>query len=411
MDRYIKRHLEFAIERAEKMFAALLISGARQTGKTRLLRERYPRLPYVTLDDPVQHQEAVNNPGGFFETHVPPVVVDEIQYAPELFRYIKMIADGVHDGKRKKGLFFMSGSQQYVLMKNVSESLAGRIGILNLLGLSRREIEDIDFRLPFLPSPDYFAERKSSVSGSNSKDIWEAILKGCLPELQNPDTDRELFYSAYVKTYIERDVRQLVNIGDELAFLKFMTAMAARTGQLLNYTSIAQDIGLSVSTIERWVSILRASNIIYLLQPYHTNMLKRAIRTPKLYFLDTGLVCYLSGWNTAMVLERGAAAGAIFETYCIAEIIKSYTNTGREPPLYFYRDKEQHEIDVLIAENGTLYPLEIKKHASPRPEDLHAFRYIEHIPGTIRGPGGLICLYPSLTSLGEKDKVIPLGYV
>jgi predicted AAA+ superfamily ATPase len=409
--------MESAVRHLAKSFAVVLVTGSRQTGKTSLLQELYSALPYVTFDNPVQYNESVADPLGFFGKYVPPAVLDEIQYAPHLFPYIKMMADGVYgkgrygDRKRRKGLFFMSGSQQFVLMKNVSESLAGRIGILNLHGLSRREIAGNVFTKPFLPTKEYFKSRKPSVTNEDHKTIWEAIQRGCLPELQNPKTNREAFYSAYVKTYIERDVRQLANVGDELSFYQFMTAMAARNGQLLNYAAVAQDIGVSLPTIERWTSILRTSNIIFLLQPYHNNILKRALRTPKLYFLDTGLVCYLSGWNTPQVLERGAAAGAIFESYCIAEIIKSYANAGREPALFFYRDKEQNEIDLLIHENGTLYPVEIKKHATPRPEDIKAFRRIEKIPGIIRGPGGLICLYDDLAALSKEDMAIPVGYI
>jgi predicted AAA+ superfamily ATPase len=419
---YIKRHLEDAMRRMEKMFAVLLVSGARQTGKTRLLRELYPHLTYVSLDDAGQYQEAAFNPGGFFNKYSPPLVVDEVQYAPNLFPYIKLIADGViTNGVHAetaaqitgphKGLFFMSGSQQYLLMKNVSESLVGRIGILNLYGLSRREIFGQSFNKPFLPVDEYYRERKPGAVYQSYDKLWEAIHRGSYPELQNSEIDRESFYSAYVKTYIERDVRQLVNVGDELSFYQFMTAMAARNGQLLNYASIAEDIGLSLPTIKRWTSILLASNVIFLLQPYHTNMLKRAVRTPKLYFLDSGLVCFLSRWNTPEALERGAAAGAVFESYCIAEIIKSYANAGRDPSLYFYRDKEKNEIDLLIHENATLYPVEIKKYTDPRPDDTKAFKCIEKIPGLTRGSGGILCLCDRPLMLGEKDTAIPLGYI
>jgi predicted AAA+ superfamily ATPase len=289
--------------------------------------------------------------------------------------------------------------------------LAGRIGILNLYGLSRREIARQSFNKPFLPVDGYFQERKAEAEYQKFDQVWAAIHRGCYPELQNPEIDWEIFYSAYVKTYIQRDVRQLVNVGDELSFYQFMIAIAARNGQLLNYASVAADVGVSLPTVKRWVSILQASNIIYLLQPYQTNMLKRAIKTPKLYFLDSGLVCYLSRWTSPETLERGAAAGAIFESYCIAEIIKSYANAGRDPLLYFYRDKEQNEIDVLISENGTLHPIEIKRYADPRKDDTKAFKYLENIPGLKRGPGGILCLCDRPLMLGKQDSAIPLGYV
>jgi predicted AAA+ superfamily ATPase len=418
---YIVRHLEGTVKRVSKMFPALIITGARQVGKTWLLREMYPGLPYITLDDPVWLRAAQNDPGSVFRQVPPPVVLDEIQYAPGLFPLIKMIADGVYpDGtgapgakpgkSRGKGLFFMSGSQQFSLMKNVTESLAGRVGILSLLGLSRRETTGDSFSRPFLPTGDYFEGRNPRRAASRNN-IWETIQRGCLPEMVYPETDWELFYSAYVRTYIERDVRQLVNIGDEIAFLNFLTAMAARSGQLLNYAALSRETGVSLPTVERWTSMLRASNLIYLLQPYHNNVLKRALKTPKVYFLDTGLVCYLTRWTDPVVLERGAAAGHLFETYCMGEIIKSYTNAGREPPLFFYRDKEQNEIDLLIQENGILYPLEIKKHADPKPADIKSFRFLDKLPGAIRGPGGVICLYPDLAPLGGDDRVIPLEYI
>lgn len=389
------------------MFSSLIITGARQVGKTRLLKEVYSDLPYVTLDDPVQFRTAAMDSGSFFNINPPPVVVDEIQYAPELFPQIKIIADS----SREKGLFLMSGSQQFSLMNNVSESLAGRIGVLNLLGLSLRELGDIDFTQPFLPTREYIEARKKKDVPPASKDVWSIIQKGSLPEMQYPDTDWEMFYAAYVKTYIERDVRQLTNVGDELTFLRFMTAVAANSGMLLNNASISREIGVSQPTVERWISILRTSNIIYLLQPYYNNALKRAVKTPKLYFLDTGLACYLTGWNNPQVLERGAAAGKLFETLVVGEVIKSYTNAGREAPLYFYRDKEQNEIDLLIFENGTLYPIEIKKHANPQSDDISAFRYLDNIPGVVRGPGALICTYDRDASLGQNTRVMPLGLV
>jgi predicted AAA+ superfamily ATPase len=301
-------------------------------------------------------------------------------------------------------------------MKGVAESLAGRISVLNLLGLSRRDIAgstslNSSFTTPFLPTEAYFNSRANTLTIGSYADVWDAMFRGSLPLAQYPQSDWQLLYSSYLKTYIEREVRQLMNVGNEVAFLKFMTAIAANSGQLLNLTSISNHIGMSLSTVERWLSILITSNLVYLLQPYHNNILKRAIKTPKLYVLDTGLICYLTRWLNPEVLEHGAAAGEIFETYVVSEIIKSYTNAGIEPPLYFYRDKEQNEIDLLIHENGVLYPLEIKKHANPRADDIKAFHVLEKIPGITRGSGGVICLYDRLVSLGEHDAVIPLDYI
>ena len=404
---YIPRHLSKMLDRAAQMFPSVIVTGARQVGKTTLLRRARPDLPYVTLDDPIQLQAAIDEPGTFFKVNGPPLVLDEVQYSPGLFAQIKMIADE----RGEKGLFYLSGSQQFRLMKNISESLAGRIGVLTLGGLSRREIEGDGCDTPFLPTEDYLRSRANVASAPSFADVWSAIHRGSMPEMQQAGMDWQLFYGSYVRTYIERDVRELAKVGDEILFMKFMTALAATTGNLLNYANIARDVGISQPTVERWVSILVASNVVYLLQPYHNNVLKRAVKTPKIYFLDTGLAAYLTRWNNPEVLEHGAAAGAFFETYVVAEVVKSYTNAGLEPPLYFYRDKEHNEIDLIIFENGVLYPIEIKKNADPSRDDVKAFSVIDGISGVGRGEGGVICLYDKIAPFGPRDRVIPLSYV
>lgn len=316
------------------------------------------------------------------------------------------------DAQGRKGQFFLSGSRQYQMMRNVSESLAGRIGILNLYGLSLRELYGIDYDLPFCPDRDYLEVRKSSPAPIDYSTVWELIHRGSMPAMAAEGMDWQLFYAAYVRTYLERDVRDLAQVGDEVKFLKFMTAAAAMTGQILNHASLARDAGVSQPTAERWLSVLRASNLVYFLQPYHNNVIKRAVKTPKLYFLDTGLAAYLTRWNTPEVLRHGAMAGAFFESFVVAEILKSYANSGvLDPPLYFYRDKEQNEIDLLLFRDQTLYPIEIKKHADPRAGDVKAFAMLDKIPGVTRGPGGLICLYDRPLPLLGEDSVIPLAYV
>lgn len=404
---YIRRHIEDTIKKAEKSFGAVLVTGSRQVGKSTLLKNTYSDLPYLTLDDPMLLAAAVEEAGIFFKITPPPIIVDEIQYAPNLFPYIKMYIDSTNN----RGQFFLSGSQQFQMMKNVSESLAGRVGILTLMGFSLRELNKLSFNKPFLPTNEYFSDRKKELAESSYHAIWEYIHKGSMPAMYVNEIEWEQFYSSYTKTYIERDVRALTQVGDEIKFLKFMTAIASCTGQLLNQASIARDVGVSQPTIERWLSILRASNLIYLLQPYHNNITKRAIKTPKVYFLDTGLAAYLTRWNTADVLQNGAMAGAFFETFVISEIIKSYTNVGREPSLYFYRDKEQNEIDLIIFQDGTLYPLEIKKHADPKREDISTFKMIESIVGAKRGTGGVICMYDKLLPLTQNDMIIPVSYL
>ena len=304
--KYIKRNIETVVNKASKMFPAILITGARQVGKTTLIKHMKSDIPYLTLDDPILLQNALEEAGSFFKRTPPPVVVDEIQYAPNLFRYMKMIADA----SGKKGQFFLTGSQQFQMMQNISESLAGRIGIINLLGLSLREIKNDTFNEFFVPTEEYFAKRRLSAQQIDYKEIWDIIHKGPMPAMYADDLDWQMFYAAYTKTYLERDVRELTQVGDELKFIKFMTTIASRTAQMLNLSSVANEVGISVPTANRWLSILISSNIVYLLPPYHNNIMKRVVKTPKLYFLDTGLAAYLTKWNTPEVLEVGAMAGA-----------------------------------------------------------------------------------------------------
>lgn len=409
MGMYIKRHAEKTVNELSKMFGAVLVAGPRQVGKTTMLEAITKDTKYVTLDDPIVRAIAQEESTTFFKDNPPPVFVDEIQKAPVLFEQIKLYLDR----DRKKGQFYICGSQQFKMMKGVSESLAGRIGLMTLLGFSLREIYGVDCDLPFIPTKEYFDNRKKSVANIKYDDVWNRIHRGCMPELyDNPDFDWQMFYSAYVRTYIERDVRELSEIGDTVKFTKFMVAAAANTGQLLNIASLARDVGISPPTAERWLSILVASNVVYLLHPYSNNITKRAVKTPKLYFLDTGLATYLTKWNTPDVLKSGAMAGAFFESFVVSEIIKSYYNKGiLEPPIYFYRDKDMNEIDLLIEQNGTLYPIEIKKHADPSKKDVAAFDYLEKIPNMQRGSGGVICMYDSLITLTSQDKVIPISYL
>ncbi|GHV30998.1 ATPase [Clostridia bacterium] len=403
---YYKRHAAESILKLSKMFGAVLVTGARQVGKTTLLKNIIHNAGYISLDDLIQLSNALEHWGTFFQDNPPPIFVDEIQYAPNLFPQIKIILDR----DRKKGQFFLSGSQQFRMMKNVSESLAGRLGILNLLGLSLRELSDIPFSEPFLPTDDYFAQRQKMATKVSDTDIWQIIHRGSMPELcANPDFDQQMFYGAYVKTYIERDVRDLTQVGDEVEFLKFMTVVASRTGQLLNLTSLAHDVGITYPTAKRWLSVLITSNLIYLLPPYHNNIAKRTIKMPKLFFLDTGLAAYLTRWNTPDVLRNGAMAGMFFETFVITEIIKSYSNKGvLEAPLYFYRDHDGNEIDLLIENDGVLHPIEIKKYADPSKSDTKKFALLDKFPNMKRGQGGIVCLYDNLITLSNHDKAIPI---
>lgn len=405
---YIKRNIETTIEKASKMFSAVLVTGARQVGKTTVLKHIKRDTPYLTLDDPIILQSALEETGNFFKTMPPPVIIDEIQYAPNLFTYIKMIADK----SGEKGQFYLTGSQQFKMMKNVSESLAGRIGIINLLGLSLREIKGANFNEAFIPTIEYIDKRRPTVQELNYKEIWEYIHKGFMPAMYADDLDWQMFYASYTKTYIERDVRDLTQVGDELKFIKFMTAIASRTSQMLNLTSIANEVGISVPTADRWLSVLISSNIVYLLKPYYNNIMKRAVKTPKLYFLDTGLAAYLTKWNSPEVIEAGAMSGAFFESFVIAEILKSYYNAGiLEPSIYYYRDKDAKEIDVIIEENGTLYPIEIKKTSNPGKEHIENFSVLDKVKGINVGTGCIICMYENIIHINEKNVSMPVAWL
>ena len=404
--KYIKRLAEHVIKKQEKMFKTILVTGARQVGKTTMLKNIKPDINYITLDDMILNQSAVEEPELFLKANKPPIIIDEIQYAPNLLRYIKMAVDG----SEKKAMFYLTGSQQFDLMKDVSESLAGRVGILNLLGLSLREIKEIDFNEPFVPTEEYLDKRKKHEKEISYDEIWNMIHKGAMPALYQEESDVDMFYAMYVSTYIERDVRSLTQVGDTLSFLKFMTALASRIGQLLNLNSIANEVGITIPTAQRWLSILVASNIVYILEPYYNNIMKRAIKTPKVYFLDTGLASYLTKWKTSEVLEAGTMAGNFFENYVIVEIIKSYYNSGElRPPVYFYRDKEKREIDLIIEQNGKLYPIEIKKTANPSKDMIENFKVLENVKEV--GEGAIICMYDKIINLNEKNRVIPYKYL
>jgi predicted AAA+ superfamily ATPase len=404
---YIERHMESVVKKAASMFGAVLVTGPRQVGKTTMLQEITPGVKYVSLDDPLLLLSALEESVTFFKDFPPPVLIDEVQRAPSLFMNMKKIIDE----KKEKGLLFLSGSQQFKIMKNASESLAGRIGILTLLGLSLREISATSFNRPFIPTDEYISERSKTCEPMDHGHLWRLIQRGCLPELfVDEKMDWRLFYSSYVDAYLKRDVRELINIENELKFTRFMTVLAGRTGTMLNLSSVASDVGISVPTADHWLSVLRASNIVYLLQPYYNNITSRMIKTPKLYFLDTGLAAYLTKWNTPEALRDGAMAGAFFETFVVSEILKSYFNAGiADPSLYYYRDKEGNEIDLLIEENGLLHPIEIKKSADPVKGDIRAFRIVDRIGK--RGRGGIVCTYDDLLSLDSDNKIIPIGII
>lgn len=406
--KYYKRSIEQVINEYKEQFPILLLTGPRQVGKSTLFKELFrTEYKYFSLDDPILKEQIVNDPRLFLKNNPEKLIIDEVQYAPSIFPYLKMKVDE----NREDGVYLMTGSQAFVLMKNVSETLAGRVGILELQGISLREQFDIKFNRPFIPNDEYIAEREKKITEYTN--LWQRIHRGYMPELIfNNRKKWEFFYSSYVQTYIERDVRDLINISDESKFLKFMISLASRSGELLNYGAVANEVGISNETVKRWVSVLRTSRIIYLLEPYFNNHLKRVIKTPKIYFMDVGLLAYLTKWPTPETLANGAKAGNIFETFIISEIVKSYLNAGIiNPPLYFYRDKDKKEIDLIIEEAEKIYPIEIKMSASPNKEMAKNFSVLKRKIDKEIGTGIIICQYDNKVYLSEDILVLPVEYI
>jgi len=406
--KYYRRSIEQVINEYKEQFSILLLTGPRQVGKSTLFKELFrEEYKYFSLDDPILKEQLINDPRLFLKNNPEKLIIDEIQYAPSIFPYLKMKVDE----NREDGMYLMTGSQAFVLMKNVSETLAGRVGILELQGISLREQFNIEFNKPFIPNEEYISEREKNMT--EYTDLWQRIHRGYMPELVFNDKKKwEFFYSSYVQTYIERDVRDLINISDESKFLKFMISLASRSGELLNYGAVANEVGVSNETVKRWVSVLRTSRIIYLMEPYFNNHLKRVIKTPKIYFMDVGLLAYLTKWPTPETLANGAKAGNIFETFVVSEIIKSYLNAGIiNPPVYFYRDKDKKEIDLIVEEAEKIYPIEIKMSASPDKEMAKNFSVLKGKIDKEIGTGIIICQYDNKVYLSEDILVLPIEYI
>jgi predicted AAA+ superfamily ATPase len=353
-------------------------------------------------------QLAQQDPALFLQTWPAPVTIDEVQYAPQLFSAIKMAVDK----DPRNGQYWLTGSQKFQLMQGLTESLAGRVAIVDLLGLSQAESQGrAQPSQPFLPTSDWIAQARSAAQPQSLQSLYAQIWLGAYPRLQTQGAQsRDVFYSSYVQTYVQRDVRELLKVSDPLSFHRFLGVVAARTGQLLNYTHLANEVDIDTKTAKAWLSVLEASGLVYLLQPYHRNLTKRMIKSPKLYFLDTGLAAYLTKWSSPESLEAGSMSGAMLETWAVAEILKSYWHNGKEAPLYFYRDTDQKEIDLLIESDDVIYPIEIKKTATPSTQASKAFVAATYLGKTV-GPGAVLCLAPRDVPLSASVTAIPMGYL
>ena len=396
---YINRHISKYVLNASKTFPVLILTGARQIGKSTLLEHLIDSdRRVVSLDNPILRQSAKEDPEKFLQTYSPPVLIDEVQYAPELFPYIKIIVDK----EKKNGQFWLTGSQNFTMMKNVTESLAGRAAIIRMNNLSRSEIQNeqifpIDFDIKKL------IERNKSKKDINTIEIFENIFRGFFPKLWiEKDIDIKLFYNSYIDTYITRDLRTLKNIESETSFINFLKIVACRTATNVNYETLANEANITAPTAKAWLSLLISSGLVLLIEPYLSNILKRIVKSPRMYMTDTGLVCNLMGWENPAVIENSYMSGAIFETYIVNEIYKNIVNRGDKPNLYFYRNNSKEEIDLIIEKNGIIHPIEIKKSANPK-NPLKNFKVIE---GNI-GTGYVYCLCNDIVPISKKDYLVP----
>lgn len=406
--RYIARNLEKVVLEVTKEYPVVLVTGPRQVGKTTMLQKLMEGTDrnYVSLDDLNERNLAKTDPEMFLQLHNPPILIDEVQYAPELFVYIKIHVDKYHNA----GDFWLTGSQVFKLMSGIQESLAGRVAVLSLTSLSQAEICGGEMQ-PFTLDIEKLSARRKERTAADTGVIFDWIFRGSMPAIvSEKNSNSQIFYSSYLTTYIERDVREVSDAIDSLKFLHFITAVAARCGQILNIAEIARDADINQKQAKNWLGVLETLGLIFYLHPYSNNMLKRLVKTPKLYFYDTGLVCYLTKWSSAETLQSGAMNGAILVNYVVAEIRKTYLNCGKDPYMYYYRDKDAREIDIILEHDGVLNPIEIKKSANPGSELIKVFKLLDKSSAK-RSKGAVVCMKPELSAIDRENYIVPVWII
>lgn len=407
---YIQRHLEDQVKEASGFYPVVMVCGQRQVGKSTMLYHiKETERRYVTLDDGNARRLAEKDPALFFETYGYPLLIDEFQRVPSILLEMKKLVDQrTLDGEKCNGMYWLTGSQKFKMMRDVSESLAGRIAVFDLSGLSAAELDGRRAQA-FHPSLEKLRDRVRHDCPKNIHQIYEWIFRGGMPKLVAEEPDRERFYTDYINTYLERDIKDLAQVGKLGEFYDFLVFMAARTSMELKYNEIANAIGISAPTAKEWVSILERSGVIFILRPYYNNITSRLVKTPKMYFMDTGLAAYLCRWPNAETLEKGAMDGAFFETYVVSEIVKSYYNTGKRPDLYYYRDIDGKEIDLLIVEGDKVYPIEIKKAKAPEHADRN-FTVLNKLKLDVQ-PGVILCMADEMLPYNRSAWYFPVTAV
>lgn len=406
---YMERTLERKFLHMSSFFKAVLVTGARQVGKTTMLKHLAAgqSRTYVTMDNAMARALAKSDPVLFFQTYKPPIIIDEIQKAPELFEQVKIMCDD----SEERGLFWLTGSQQYKMMKNVRETLAGRIGILELYSLSQNEVEGVAFPNELDFSLTCLLARQAFTKKNDIMEVFEHIWRGGMPAALWADAEqRQEYFNSYIETYLMRDVAEEGGITDTVRFRKFLNACAALTAEQVNYKTLAEAAEISQPTAKEWIRLLQSLGIIYLLPPYANNELKRLVKTPKLYFCDTGLCAYLSMWLTRDTLMNGAASGHYFENFVIIELLKNFSSASSKANLTYYRDSNAKEIDVFVEENGEIHPLEIKKSANPDRREIKKYALIDKVKAK-RGNGGIICMCEEVVPIDDQNCFIPCNLI